>query len=152
MKNRSFVLAASLVLAGALLSSAEAADTPAVTPLPPAYIIHKLSQDGIKLRSLEAERGAYEARVEATDGTLVKVGVDPQTAELTDAYSHAAARKADGPAPAIDAAEAIRAVAATGYWNTQKISFKRGVWQVAALDDTGKAGRFTVDGASGAVK
>jgi hypothetical protein len=38
-------------------------------PLPPAYIIHKLSQDGIKLRALEAERGAYEARVEATDGT-----------------------------------------------------------------------------------
>jgi hypothetical protein len=152
MNNRSFALAASLVLAGSPFAAAQAADAPAAASLPPAYIIHKLSQDGIKLRALETERGAYEARVEATDGTLVKVGVDPQTAELTDAYSRAAVRTAEGPAPVVNAAEAISAVAATGYWDVQDISFKRGAWRVSALDDNGKAGRFTVDGTSGAIR
>lgn len=142
--------AALAIIALGLTSAAQAGEPDAA--LPPAYIIHKLTSDGIHLRKLEAENGIYEARVEATDGSIVKVGIDPRTADLTDAYSHARARKPDGAAPGITAAEAIQAVAYRGHWNVREIEFERGVWQVAALDDAGNNEVFTVDAATGAVK
>lgn len=129
-----------------------AADAAGEAPLPPTYIIHKLTQDGIALRALEAERGGYEARVEATDGSLVQVGIDPQTAELTDAYGHARARKADGPAPRVDAAAAIQAVAVTGHWDVGEVEYEHGAWRIDAGDDAGRTRRFTVDADTGAIR
>lgn len=141
----------------AIVAALTAASVPALAaeaeaPLPPTYIVYKLTQDGVQLRSLEAERGGYEARVQATDGSIVKVGVDPQTAELTDAYSHARVRKPDGAAPRVDAAQAIQAVAATGYWDVREVELERGAWRVKAQDDSGRMGRFSVDAETGAVK
>lgn len=142
--------AALAIIAIGLTSTAQAGETEAV--LPPAYIIHKLTSDGIHLRKLEAENGIYEARVEATDGSIVKVGIDPHTAELTDAYSHSRARKPEGAAPKINAAEAIQAVAYSGHWDVREIEFERGMWQVAALDDAGNKDVFVVDSVTGSVK
>jgi hypothetical protein len=139
-------------LAVGFASTATRADIAADAPLPPTYIVYKLTQDGIALRQLEAGHGVYEARVEATDGSIVKVGVDPLTAELTDAFSHARARAADGASPRINAAEAIQAVAATGYWDIGAIEYERGMWQVRARDDQGRSGRFAVDPTTGVVK
>lgn len=119
--------------------------------LPATYLVHKLTADGLELRSLEPEDGVYEARVVATDGQLVKVGIDPQTAELTDAYSHAKARPASGPAPAVNAAQAIQAAATTGYWDVREVEYKRGHWQVEARNDQGRERTVTVDGTTGAV-
>lgn len=147
------IAAASVI---ALASAAQAADAGrdigSGNALPPTFIVYKLAQDGIALRKLEAEGGIYEARVEATDGSIVKVGIDPQTAELTDAYSHARARKADGPAPKVDAAQAIQAVAATGYWDIREIEFENGGWKVKAGDDSGRRANFIVDAATAEVK
>lgn len=120
-------------------------------PLPPTYVVHKLTADGLELRSLEAERGVYEARVVATDGTIVKVGVDPQTAELTDAFSHAKARPAEGAAPKVNAAQAIMAAAETGYWDVRDVEFKHGQWRVDARDDAGRSRTVTVNAATGMV-
>lgn len=139
------------ILALALGMSAAGAAEPSA-PLPPTYIIHKLTTDGVALRALEAERGGYEARIEATDGTIVKVGIDPQTAELTDAYSHARARKAEGAAPKVSAADAIQAVATTGHWDIRDIEFEDGAWEVAAGDDNGSMDKFRVDGATGIIR
>lgn len=122
----------------------------AADALPATYLVHKLTGDGIALRSLESERGIYEARVTATDGTIVKVGVDPQTAELTDAYSHAKAHPAE-PATRLTASQAIMAAAATGYWDIRDVDFKRGVWHVTARNDDGASRTLAVDDASGAV-
>lgn len=119
--------------------------------LPVTYLVHKLTADGVELRSLEAERGAYEARVVATDGQLVKVGVDPQTAELTDAYSHAKTRADTEQAPKLNAAQAIQAAAGTGYWDVREVEYKRGQWRVDARDDQGRRRTVAVDGATGAV-
>lgn len=119
--------------------------------LPPAYLVHKLTADGLELRSLEAERGLFEARVVATDGQIVKVGIDPRTAELTDAYSHAKARPAEAVPPKVNAAQAIMAAAATGYWDVREVEYKRGRWQVEAADDQGRTRTVHVDGATGAV-
>jgi uncharacterized membrane protein YkoI len=120
--------------------------------LSPAQIIQKLTQDGIQLRELEWEDGIYEARVQATDGSIVKVGIDPQTAELTDAYSHSRARTSYGSAPKVNAAEAIQAVAATGRWNVREVELERDGWHVKATDDNGRKKRFVVDAVTGAVK
>lgn len=119
--------------------------------LPPTYVVHKLTADGLELRSLEAERGIYEARVVATDGTIVKVGVDPQTAELTDAFSHAKARPAEATAPRLNASQAIMAAAGTGYWDVREVELKRGQWKVDARNDQGRSRTVTVDATSGAV-
>ncbi|MCR6630718.1 MAG: PepSY domain-containing protein [Magnetospirillum sp.] len=140
------------LLGFALGLATTAAAQAAEPPLPVTHIVYKLAQDGIAVRSLEAEDGAYEARVEATDGTIVKVGIDPQTAELTDAYSHARARRAHGPAPKVSAAEAIQAVAATGHWDVRAIEFERGAWEVKAGDDQGRMDKFRVDGTTGSVR
>jgi hypothetical protein len=140
------------VAALALLAAAGAANAADEgTPLPTTYIVHKLEADGIPVRSVEAEDGIYEARVVATDGTIVKVGVDPQTAELTDAYSHARARAAKGTAPKVNAAEAIQAVAYTGFWDVRAVEFEDGAWMVKARDDLGARGRFAVDPMNGTV-
>ena len=142
-------LTASLVALG-FATAAQAAD-PEPT-LPPTYIVHKLTADGIALRSLEAEKGAYEARVEATDGTIVKVGIDPQTADLTDAYSHARARKAEGPAPKVSAADAIQTAATTGYWDIREVELEKGVWEIKARDDRGRSTTMEVDATTGALR
>lgn len=134
-----------------VLAVAIAAPAFAQEPLPATYLIHKLTVDGLELRSIEAERGAYEARVVATDGSIVKVGVDPQTVDLTDAYSHATPRTADGAAPKVNAAEAIQAAANTGYWDVRELNFKRGQWLVDARDDQGRSRTVTVDGGTGMV-
>ncbi len=147
-------IAIAAVSALALASAAQAADanSGADAPLPPTFIVYKLAQDGIPLRKLKAEGGIYEARVEATDGSIVKVGIDPQTAELTDAYSHARPRQADGAAPKVDAAQAIQAVAATGYWDIREIEFEKGGWEVKARNDDGRRAKFIVDAVSGQVR
>lgn len=119
--------------------------------LPPTYVVHKLTADGLQLRSLEAERGGFEARVVATDGQIVKVGIDPQTAELTDAYSHAKARPAEVAPPKVNASQAIMAAAATGYWDVREVEYKRGQWRVEAADDQGRTRTVRVDGATGTV-
>lgn len=119
--------------------------------LPATYLVHKLTADGVEVRSLEAERGVYEARVAATDGTIVKVGIDPQTAELTDAYSHAKPRPATVPAPRLNASQAIMVAAATGYWDVSEVGYKTGVWHVTARDDQGRSRTVHVDDVSGAV-
>lgn len=137
---------------GLTITGAQASDPAAAAPLPPTYIIHKLTQDGVRLRELELERGGYEAWVEATDGSMVKFGIDPQTAELTDEYSHTSARRPDGPPPGINAAEAIQAVAVTGYWDIREIEYEDGAWEVKARDDRGKKGKFKVDPVTGAVR
>lgn len=133
-----------------VLAIASAAPAFAGEPLPATYLVHKLTADGLELRSLEAERGAYEARVVATDGSIIKVGVDPQTAELTDAYSHAKARPSNGPAPKVNASQAIMAVAGTGYWDVSEVEYKRGQWQVEARDDQGRSRTVIVDATTGA--
>lgn len=140
-------LATVSVLAVLFSATAWAADA-----LPPTYLVHKLTADGVQLRSLEAEHGLYEAKVEATDGTIVKVGVDPQTAELTDAFSHAKARPAQGESPKVSAAEAVQAAAATGYWDVAEIEYERGVWKIDARDDQGRTRRISVDGVTAQVK
>lgn len=119
--------------------------------LNPTYLVHKLTADGLELPSLEAERGIYEARVVATDGTIVKVGIDPQTAELTDAFSHAEARPADGATPKVNASQAIMAAASTGYWDVGDVEYKRGQWRVDARDDQGHRRTVTVDATTGMV-
>ncbi|MEW5727617.1 MAG: PepSY domain-containing protein [Pseudomonadota bacterium] len=145
-------IAIAAVSAIALASVARAAEAGADATLPPTFIVYKLAQDGIALRKLEAEGGIYEARVEATDGSIVKVGIDPQTAELTDAYSHARPRRADGAAPKVDAAQAVQAVAATGYWDVREIEFEKGGWEVKARDDDGRRAKFIVDAVTGTVR
>lgn len=153
MKTRTAIAAVlGLTFGAASISAVQAADVASSENLPPTYIIHKLTQDGIQLRKLESEGRIYEARVEATDGSIVKVGVDPQTAELTDAYSHVRSRKADGAAPKVSASDAIQAVAATGHWDVREVEFARNAWQVKAADDNGRTERFAVDPVTGAVK
>lgn len=147
MKTIAALTASILALGFATTATQAAGQT-----LPPTYIVHKLTTDGIALRSLEAEKGAYEARVEATDGTIVKVGIDPQTAELTDAYSHARARKAEDPAPKVSAAEAIQTAATTGYWDIREIELEKGVWEIEARDDRGRSTTMEVDAATGALR
>lgn len=145
MKTLSILSVLALGIAAPALAQ-EQAET-----LNPTYLVHKLTADGLELRSLEAERGIYEARVVATDGTIVKVGVDPQTAELTDAFSHADARPAQGEAPKVNAAQAIMAAAGTGYWDVREVELKRGQWKVEARDDQGRNRTLTVDAATGKV-
>lgn len=137
------------VLAAAAV--AVAAPAAAQETLPVTYVVHKLAADGLEIRSLEPEDGIYEARVVATDGTIVKVGVDPQTAELTDAYSHAKARRDRGPAPKVDAAHAIMAAAATGYWDVREVEYEHGRWEVDARDDRGHSRKLIVDAVTGKV-
>lgn len=143
MKTFLTVSAIALLAAGA--AYAEAA-------LPATYIVHKLTSDGVQLRSLEAERGLYEARIEATDGSIIKVGIDPQTAELTDAFSHSRSRPAKEPAPKVNAAEAIQVAAATGYWDVSEVEYERGQWEIKARDDNGDTKRISVDGVTAQVK
>lgn len=134
-----------------VLAAATVAPAFAQEALPVTYLVHKLTADGLELRSLEPEHGAYEARVVATDGSIVKVGIDPQTAELTDAYSHADARRDRGPSPKVDAARAIMAAASTGYWDVREVELKRGQWKVDARDDLGRSRTLHVDAVTGKV-
>jgi hypothetical protein len=136
----------------ALTWAAQAADAGADTALPPTFIVYKLAQDGIRLRKLEVDGGIYKAYVEATDGSIIKVGIDPQTAELTDAYSHARPRKSDGAAPKVEAAQAVQAVATTGYWDIREVEYEKGGWEVKAANDDGRRAKFTVDAATGEIK
>lgn len=119
--------------------------------LPPTYVVHKLTAEGVQLRSLEPEHGIYEAEVVTTDGRIVKVGVDPRTGDLTDAYSHARARVAKEPAPAINAAQAIMAAANTGYWDVREVEYEHGRWEIEARNDLGWKRTVTVDGVTGAL-
>lgn len=146
MKTLSILSA--VVLAGAVAVPAFAQEQ----ALPAAYLVHKLSADGLVLRSLEAEDGAFEARVVATDGQIVKVGVDARTAELTDAYSHARAHAAEKVAPRVGAVEAMVAAAGTGYWDLREMEYKHGQWRVEAADDQGRVRTVCVDGATGKVE
>lgn len=134
------------------LSSAAAMAEDATPSLPPTYIVHKLTGDGIALRALEYENGIYEAKVLATDGSIVTVGVDPGTAELTDAFATKTPRRAKEPPPAIDAAQAIQAAAVTGYWDVREVKFEHGAWRIKAADDSGRLARLAVDGASGTLR
>lgn len=120
--------------------------------LPAAYLVHKLSADGLELRSIEAERGGYEARVVATDGSIVKVGVDGRTADLTDAYSHAKPRRAEADSPRIGAVEAMVTAAGAGYWDLRELEYKRGHWLVEAADDQGRVRKVAVDGITGMIE
>lgn len=120
--------------------------------LPAAYLVHKLSADGLELRSLEAERGGYEARVVATDGSIVKVGVDGRTADLTDAYSHAKPRRAEADSPRVGAVEAMVTAAGAGYWDLRELEYKRGHWLVEAADDQGRVHKVAVDGTTGLIE
>lgn len=121
-------------------------------PLPAAYLVHKLAAEGLELRSLEAEDGGYEARVVATDGSIVKVGVDARTADLTDAYSHAKPRRAETDSPRVGAVEAMVAAAETGYWDLRELEYKRGHWLVEAADDQGRVRKVAVDGTTGMIE
>lgn len=120
--------------------------------LPAAYLVHKLSADGLELRSIEAERGSYEARVVATDGSIVKVGVDGRTADLTDAYSHAKPHRAETDSPRIGAVEAMVTAAGAGYWDLRELEYKRGHWLVEAADDQGRVRKVAVDGTTGMIE
>lgn len=120
--------------------------------LPAAYLVHKLSADGLELRSLEAERGGYEARVVATDGSIVKVGVDGRTADLTDAYSHAKPRRAEADSPRVGAVEAMVTAAGAGYWDLRELEYKRGHWLVEAADDQGRVRKVAVNGTTGLIE
>lgn len=120
--------------------------------LPAAYLVHKLSADGLELRSIEAGRGGYEARVVATDGSIVKVGVDDRTADLTDAYSHAKPHRAETDSPRVGAVEAMVTAAGAGYWDLRELEYKRGHWLVEAADDQGRVRKVAVDGASGMIE
>jgi hypothetical protein len=120
--------------------------------LPAAYLVHKLSADGLELRSIEAGRGSYEARVVATDGSIVKVGVDGRTADLTDAYSHAKPHRAETDSPRIGAVEAMVTAAGAGYWDLRELEYKRGHWLVEAADDQGRVRKVAVDGTTGMIE
>lgn len=152
IKTVAIAAVSALALASAVQAADAGRDTGTANPLPPTFIIHKLAQDGVALRKLEAEDGIYEARVEASDGSIVKVGIDPQTAELTHTFSHSRPRRADGAAPKIDAAQAIQAVAATGYWDIREVEYEKGGWEVKAGNDDGRRAKFTVDAATGEVR
>lgn len=139
-------------LAVAIVIAATAAPALAQESLNPTYLIHKLTVDGVQLRSLEPARGIYRAKVLATDdATVVKVGVDPASVFLTDAYSHAKTGKAKGDLPRLTAAEAIQAAAYTGYWDVRELGYKHGTWLVTARDDNGRSRTVAVDAASGVV-
>lgn len=138
------------VLSGAILSTQASAANPDNGHLPPTYIVYKLVQDGVQLRKLEAEHNIYEAWVDAGDGTLVKVGIDPHTAELTADFNDSRDNKHQS--PMVDAAQAVQTVAATGHWDVREIGLKNGIWQVKAADDAGQMEKFRVDGQSGQIR
>ncbi len=146
--NTLTVLSATVLSA---LAAGIAAPAFAQEALPPTYVVHKLTADGVQLRALEAEDGIYEAKVLTTDGRIVKVGVDPRTGDLTDAYSHARTRAAKSPEPAVNASQAIMAAAATGYWDVREVDYEHGRWEIEALNDQGRERTVTVDGITGAV-
>lgn len=120
--------------------------------LPAAYLVHKLSADGLQLRSIEAEDGVFEARVVATDGQLVKVGVDPHTAFLTDDFSHARPGRPEKVAPRVGAVEAMVAAAETGFWDLREMDYEHGRWEVKAADDQGRVREIHVNGTTGKVE
>lgn len=138
------------VLGGTILSAQAFAATPDNGHLPPTYIVYKLVQDGVQLRKLETEHDVYEAWVDAGDGTLVKVGVDPHNAELTADFNDS--RNNNHQSPAVDAAQAVQTVAATGHWDVREIGLKNGTWQVKAADDAGQMEKFRVDAQSGQIR
>lgn len=141
-----------LSILAAVATIAAASPALAQEQLPAAYLVHKLSADGLELRSLEAERGGYEARVVATDGSIVKVGVDGRTADLTDAYSHAKPRRAEADSPQVGAVEAMVTAAGAGYWDLRELEYKRGHWLVEAADDQGRVRKVAVDGTTGLIE
>lgn len=152
IKTIAIVAVSAIAIASAAQAADAGRDTGSGNALPPTFIVYKLAQDGIPLRKLETKGGIYEARVEATDGSIVKVGIDPQTAELTDDYSHARPHRADATAPKIDAAQAVQAVAVTGYWDIREVEFEKGGWEVKARNDDGRRAKFIVDAMTGEVK
>ena len=120
--------------------------------LPAAYMVHKLTADGIALRGLEAEDGLYRAQVDAGDGTIVTVGIDPFTAELTDDFSRSRPHRAKGEGPKLSAADAIISVAGTGHWDLREIEYEKGRWEVEAADDQGRVEDFIVDATTGRLR
>ncbi|MGE5547065.1 MAG: PepSY domain-containing protein [Solirubrobacterales bacterium] len=145
MKTLLSLSAAALALGLATAASAE--ERIPATALPPTHIVHKLVGDGVDLRGLEYERGAYEARVRTTDGKLIKMAVDPLSGDFTDSRSRV--RDDAGPAPRLSASDAVMAVAATGHWDVSEIEYRGGAWMVRASDDKGASARFAVDDTSG---
>lgn len=138
------ILAASAVT---LLMSATALAGSQVLPagaMNPAAMVHTLVEDGLDLRSLEVRHGTYLARIGTGSGEVVTVGIDPQSAMLTDAFSSVPARRDAGPAPTINAAQAIIAAAHEGYWDIGAVELKRGAWRVQAQN-----GNIFVDATSG---
>lgn len=148
---KSLCLLSSFALATILAAPALARDELPPNALPVTYVVHKLVGDGLDLRGLEKEHGTYQARIAAGDGTIITVGVDPLTADLTDAFSHARVRPAKGSAPTVNASEAVMASAATGYWDVSEISYRQGRWEVEARDDHGRERDVTVDEHTGLV-
>jgi len=120
--------------------------------LPAAYVVHKLTADGIALRGLEAEDGLYQAKIDAGDGTIVTVGIDPFTAELTDDFNRSRPHRAKGEAPKLSAAAAITAVADTGHWDVSEVEYEKGRWEVKAADDQGRVEEFVVDASTGRLR
>lgn len=118
--------------------------------LPATYIIYKLAQDGIQLRKLEAEGTGYEAWIASTDGTLSKVAIDPQTAELTATTKQS--RDQRQPAPSVDAVQAIQTVTEAGHWDIREIELKKDIWRVKAGDDEGNMDKFHVDAQTGQLR
>lgn len=143
------LLAASAVT---LLMSATAMAGSSVLPagsLPATHVVHALVVDGLDLRSLDVRHGAYAARIGTGSGEVVTVGIDPVTGEITDAFSSVPARRDESPAPGIDAAGAIMAVAGEGFWDIGRVELKGDAWRVEARNDSGQTGHFMVDAASG---
>lgn len=141
-----------LAWAGTALAQPHSQFTAPQERLPAAYVVHKLTADGIALRGLEAEDGLYQAKIDAGDGTIVTVGIDPTTAELTDAFNRSRPHRAKGDEPKVSAAEAITSVAATGHWDLREVEYEKGRWEVKAADDQGQVEKFVVDATTGSVR
>ncbi|GEM_PF-2360056 len=141
-----------LVWAGAALAQNHGQSVEHQTRLPAAYVVHKLAADGIALRALETEDGMYRARVDAGDGTVVTVGIDPYTADLTDDFNTAHPHRSKGTGPNVSAADAIVAVADAGHWDVREVEYEKGRWEVKAADDQGQVEDFVVDAATGKLR
>lgn len=141
-----------LTWAGAALAQSQPQFAATPERLPAAYVVHKLTADGIALRGLETEGRLYQAKIDAGDGTIVTVGIDPTTAELTDDFNRSHPHRAKGVGPKLSAAEAITSVAATGHWDLREVEYEKGRWEVKAADDQGQVEDFVVDAATGTLR
>lgn len=141
-----------LVWAGAAVAQPHSQPVATQDRLLAAYLVHKLTADGIALRGLESEDGIYQAKIDAGDGTIVTVGIDPITAELTDDFNRSRTHRTKGEAPKLSAAEAVTSVAGTGHWDLREVEYEKGRWEVKAADDQGVVEEFVVDATTGALR